>query len=71
MLAEMAAQAGLKEKAAYTLREVSAASCIPYGTLASDARSGALKTFLPPGRKRGRLVRPEWFDEYWERGTSA
>lgn len=71
MLEEMAEKAGMALKAAYTLREVSKASCIPYGTIAADARDGTLKTFLPPGRKRGRLVTPEWFDEYWERGTDG
>lgn len=70
MFAEMAAGCGLKKKSAYTLREVSEASCIPFSTIYSDARRGTLKTFLPPGRKRGRLVTPEWFDEYWERGTN-
>lgn len=64
MFAEMAERAGLPDKAAYTLREVSEASRVPYGTLAQCARDGTLKTFLPPGRRRGRLVTPEWFDDY-------
>jgi len=24
-----------------------------------------LQTFLPPGRTRGRLVKPEWFEDWW------
>lgn len=68
MFAELAEQAGLKSKLAYSIREVAEVSGIPYGTLLEDARKGKLTTFLPPGRKRGRLVRPEWFDAYWERG---
>ena len=36
---------------------------------ALDAR-GDLKAFMPPGRKRGMLVAPEWFDDWMERGTA-
>lgn len=68
MFEQMVERAGLKKKAAYSIREASEASGIPYGTLLADARLGTLKTFLPPGRKRGRLVTPEWFDAYWASG---
>ena len=35
-------------------------------TLNEEIRAGRLRCFLPRGRKRGRRVRPEWFDEWME-----
>ena len=60
--------AGLPAKGAYTLREVARASGTSYTTLYEDAVAGRLQTFLPPGRTRGRLVKPEWFEEWWKEG---
>lgn len=65
---EAAQQAGFPVKLAYTVREVSKISGIPYSTLQAAVKNGDLKAFLPPGRTRGRLVRPEWFDTYWNVG---
>lgn len=62
---------GVRKKAAYTLQEVSRVSGVKYGAIAAAAREGRIKTFLPPGCKRGRLVRPEWFDEYWNDGIEG
>lgn len=66
--ADMAAEAGLRPKRMYTIAEVARASGVPRSTLAEAAKDGDLKTFMPPGRLRGRLVRPEWFDEWMARG---
>lgn len=71
VFAEMAKAAGLKSKGMYTLREVERASSVPFTTLSEDAKSGRIKTFMPPGRKRGRLVKPEWFDEWFREGLNA
>lgn len=68
-LLEMAEIVGLPRKGAYTLREVARASGAAYSTLYEEAVAGRLKTFLPPGRTRGRLVKPEWFDEWWKEGV--
>ena len=67
-LLRMARIAGLPAKGAYTLREVARASGTSYTTLYEDAVAGRLQTFLPPGRTRGRLVKPEWFEEGWKAG---
>lgn len=67
-LLRMARIAGLPAKGAYTLREVARASGTSYTTLYEDAVAGRLQTFLPPGRTRGRLVKPEWFEEWWKKG---
>ncbi|MEG2934520.1 MAG: hypothetical protein RR842_13175 [Gordonibacter sp.] len=71
IFAEMAAIAGLKPKGAYQLREIEQASGIAYTTISEDAAAGKIKTFLPPGRKRGRMIKPEWFDEWFGRGINA
>lgn len=68
-LLRMAQIAGLPQKGAYTLREVARASGTSYTTLYEDAVAGRLQTFLPPGRTRGRLVKPEWFEEWWKKGV--
>ncbi|WP_270207946.1 hypothetical protein [Eggerthella lenta] len=68
-LLRMARIAGLPAKGAYTLREVARASGTSYTTLHEDAAAGRLKTFLPPGRTRGRLVKPEWFEDWWKEGV--
>ena len=67
---EAAQQAGLPAKLAYTVREVSQVSGIPYSTLQAAVASGALRSFLPPGRTRGRLIKPRWFDAYFNAGTT-
>lgn len=71
VLLQMVEIAGLPRKGAYSLREVSKASGAAYSTLADAAASGRLKTFLPPGCVRGRLVKPDWFDEWWTEGCNA
>ena len=71
VFAEMAETAGLPKKGMYTVREVSTATGVAYSTLCGEAANGRLRTFVPPGRSRGRLVRPEWFDEWWTEGARA
>lgn len=60
---------GLPVKGAYTISEIAAASGISPTTLRREASRGRLRTFLPPGRERGQLVKPEWFDEWFEEGV--
>lgn len=70
-LAQMAADAGLPRKPLYTLTEIARATGIPRTNLAEAARDGSLPTFMPPGRKRGLLVRCEWFDGWFALGVSG
>lgn len=65
---EMARAAGLREKGMYPLREVSIATGVAVSTLNEEVSAGRLETFLPRGRMRGRLVRPECVDEWIEDG---
>ena len=70
-LAQMAADAGLPRKPLYTLTEIARATGIPRTNLAEAVARGDLASFMPPGRKRGLLVRCEWFDGWFARGVSG
>lgn len=59
---------GLRLKSAYNLKEVARASSVSYESVCKDARENRLKTRLAPGREKGKLVEPEWFDEWWKEG---
>lgn len=65
IFARMAQTAGLRPKGAYSVKEVARASGLAYATLCDDAAMGIMRSKLTPGRVRGRMVEPEWFDEYW------
>ena len=69
-LKSMAKAAVLPDKPLYTITEVSKASGVPRSTLDEERKSGRLKAFIPPGKRRGWLVRCEWFDEWFEEGCS-
>ena len=64
MFREWAAEAGLPAKAMYTVREVSLATGVPASTLYDEVRAGRLRSLRPNGR--GKLLRPEWVDEWIE-----
>ncbi len=36
-----------------------------------EMRAGRLKYFLPKGRRQGRLIAPEWFDQWLEAGING
>lgn len=38
-------------------------------SLMDECKAGRLRSQLPEGRKVGRMVRPEWVDEWIEEGT--
>lgn len=69
-LRSMADAAGIPRKRMYSLTEIARATGIPRSTLQESVRDGDLKAFMPPGRRRGMLVAPEWFDDWMERGTA-
>lgn len=68
VLDRMMLESGMPVKNAYRISEVAEASKVSNTTLSEDAKAGRIKTFLPPGRKRGRLVKPEWFEDWWKEG---
>lgn len=59
----------MKPKLMYSIREVALVSGVPYDTLLDECKAGRLKSYLPPGHKQRRVIRPEWVDEWIERGT--
>lgn len=61
---DMAIAAGLPRKSMYSIREVSFVTGVAKNTLSEEASAGRITTFLPPGRVRGRLLRPEWVDQW-------
>ena len=65
----MADELGLRRKLLYTLREVARATGVDYYVLREECIAGRLKSHLPEGRTRGRMVRPEWVDEWIKEGT--
>lgn len=65
----MADELGLRRKLLYTLREVARATGVDYCVLREECIAGRLKSHLPEGRTRGRMVRPEWVDEWLKEGT--
>lgn len=68
---EIARELGIKPKALYPVGEVARIMGIPYSTLLLELKAGRLKSTLPAGRKRGRLIRPEWVDEWVEEGCGS
>lgn len=66
---QMADELKLPRKLLYTLDEVSRVTGVCLTVLHGECRAGRLKCHLPAGRSRGRLVRPEWVDEWIEEGT--
>lgn len=69
-LAEMAVEAGLPKKPFYTLTEDAKATGIPRSAFCGAVADGTLKSFVPSGRKRGRLIKSEWFAEWVAEGTA-
>ena len=70
MFKEMAEAAGLPAKAMYTIAEVASTMGIAASTVYDAARCRRLTTFTPGLGRRGKLVRPEWVDEWVESCTT-
>ena len=66
----LARAAGLPKKKLYTVAEVSKVSGVPKSTLYDAISEGRLRSFTPPGRERGQLVAPEWFDDWMDGGDA-
>lgn len=66
----LARSAGLPKKRLYTVAEVSKVSGVPKSTLYDAISAGGLRSFTPPGRERGQLVAPEWFDDWMDGGDA-
>lgn len=60
---------GQTPKMFYSTREVAGFLGISQNTVLDEINEGRLKYHLPAGRKQGRLIKPEWVDEWIEAGT--
>lgn len=60
---------GATPRVFYPLRDVARMLGIPYQTLNEEALAGRLTYHLPEGRRQGKLLRPEWVDEWIADGT--
>lgn len=67
---EIAKELGMRQKLLYSLKEVEMVTGVAYSTLRDECNAGRLKYHLPEGRRTGRLVRPEWVDEWIEEGAN-
>ena len=67
---QMADELGIRHKLMYTLREASRVTGVPYDTLRIECKAGRLRSQLPEGRKVGRMVRPEWVEQWIEIGRA-
>ena len=54
-----------------TVAEVAALTHRGEDYIRSEMRAGRLKSYLPHGRKRGRLIRMDWLREWEEKASSA
>lgn len=67
--AAMAAAAGLPKKIGYSTSEVARATGLSCSAISRSAASGKLRSYLPNGLKRGRLMTPEMVDEWMKGGN--
>lgn len=67
--ADMAAQLGLRPRLLYSIRNVADVLGVDVSTINDEITAGRMKYHLPPGRIKGKLIRPEWVDEWLEDGT--
>lgn len=66
--ADVAQAQGLPLKLAYKASEVSKVLGIAVSTLDDEIKAGRLHSFLPEGRRCGRLIRPEHVDQWMLEG---
>lgn len=59
---------GLPPKLAYTVAEVSQVTGVPVNTIYDEIAARRLHCFLPRGRRRGQLLRPEHVDRWMDEG---
>lgn len=66
---EMVERLGMKPRLLYPAKVVANVLGVPGTTVIEEMAAGRMKYHLPQGRKQGRMIRPEWVDEWLEEGT--
>lgn len=69
--AEMAERLGIRPRLLYPVKTVAIVLGIPPSSIQDEIRAGRMRSFLPEGRKQGKLIRPEWVDQWIEEGSDA
>lgn len=67
--AEMAERKGIEQSLLYQVKTVAKVLGVKTSTIYDEMDAGRMRYHLPPGRRQGRMVRPEWVDEWIEEGT--
>lgn len=67
--AEMAERIGIKPRLLYPVKTVAQVLGVEPSTIYDEISAGRMRYHLPEGRKQGRMVRPEWVDEWIKEGT--
>lgn len=67
--AEAAAEMGLPKKLLYSVNDVCTVLGLSPQTMWDEIKAERITVFIPSGRKRGMLLRPEWVDQWIKEGT--
>lgn len=63
-----AASLGIKPQLLYSVKTVAKVLGVKTSTIYDEMDAGRMRYHLPPGRKQGRMVAPEWVDEWIKEG---
>lgn len=66
---QMLERLGIRPRIFYPVKTVAAVLGVPASTIVDEIHAGRMRYHLPQGRKQGRMIRPEWVDEWIEEGT--
>lgn len=67
--AEMAEELGIRRRLMYPVSIVARVVGVPASTIWDEMAAGRMRYVLPEGRSKGKMVRPEWVDQWIEEGT--
>ena len=66
---KMARECGFGGRVFMYVKDVASILGVSQQTINDEINAGRMKYHLPNGRKQGKLVRPEWVDEWIKDGT--
>lgn len=67
---EFAQMAGKEVQPTYSVNDIAELANIPRNAVFEAVRNGSLESFLPPGMQRGRRIKAEWFEAWWNNGRN-
>lgn len=66
---EMAGRLGIRPALLYSVKTVARVVGVEASTIYDEIAAGRLKCMLPEGRRQGKLIAPEWVEEWIEKGV--